>query len=294
MFKLLRPQFLIAGLFLNVLGAALATHLGVTFDLAKFLMLQLVISSAQLAGAVANEYADVKTDAVNGYRTCFSGGSGEYALGRIGRRAVVALAAFWTCAGMLGALVLTFVLGTGLASFGLMVLGILLALAYSMSPFRLSYRGVGGPAMAGMVSFLAPATSFLVQHGSWDGSVIVLTAPIMFQMIGLMMVVEYPDFEADRVAGKRNLVVRLGRDRAWRLGIMMLVLGAVSGMLGAIAGVVTYASLALALILVVEAAVFVEMERLVRSKPSFFWSTGGTAGFYILAMAVAAAILSGA
>lgn len=291
--KLLRPQFLVAGLFLNLLGAAVAAHLGSDIDVTKLLTFQLIISSCQLAGAVANEYADTGTDAINKNRTWFSGGSGEYALGRIGRRAVIALGVFWTVSAFVGMSVLSFLLGGGVGLFALMIVGLVLTLGYSVRPLRFSYRGAGELTMGAMVSFLGPTASFLAQHGSWDNSILAVTIPLVFQMMALMMVVEYPDFEADSVAGKRNLVVRLGRDRAWAFGIAMLFLGAVSALIGMALGLPSTAAVAMALILLLEIAFFWGVQGIVRRKPSFFWSTAGVSGFYILAIGATAIILAG-
>ncbi len=291
--RLLRPQFLIAGLFLNLLGAAVAAHLGSDISLVRLLTFQLVISSCQLAGAVANEYADTGTDAINKNRTWFSGGSGEFALGRISRRAVIALGVFWTMSAIAGMSLLSFSLGGGLGLFALMIVGLVLTLGYSIRPLMLSYRGAGELTMGAMVSFLGPTASFLAQHGSWDNSILAVTIPLVFQMMALMMVVEYPDFEADSVAGKRNLVVRLGRDRAWEFGIVMLLLGAVSALLGTALGLPSTAAVAMALILLLEIAFFWGVRGIVRRKPSFFWSTAGVSGFYILAIGATAFILAG-
>ncbi len=291
--KLLRPQFLIAGLALNLLGAAVAAHLGSDISLSKLLAFQLVISSCQLAGAIANEYADTGTDAINKNRTWFSGGSGEFALGRISRRAVIALGVFWTMSAIAGMSILSFLLGGGVGLFILMSVGLVLTLGYSVEPLKLSYRGAGELTMGAMVSFLGPTASFLAQHGSWDNSILAVTIPLVFQMMALMMVVEYPDFEADSVAGKRNLVVRLGRDRAWTFGIAMLILGAALALFGMELGLPAAAAVAMALILLSEVAFFWGVRAIVRRKPSFFWSTAGVSGFYILAIGATAVLLAG-
>ena len=291
--KLLRPQFLVAGLFLNLLGAAVAAHLGSDISLSKLLTFQLIISSCQLAGAVANEYADIGTDAINRNRTWFSGGSGEFALGRISRRIVIALGVIWTASAIAGMSVLSFLLGGGFDLFALMIIGLVLTLGYSVRPLRLSYRGVGELTMGAMVSFLGPTASFLAQHGSWDNSILAATIPLVFQMMALMMVVEYPDFEADSVAGKKNLVVRLGRDRSWAFGIVMLLLGAASALIGMALGLPSIVAVAMALILLLETAFFWGVHGIVRRKPSFFWSTAGVSGFYILAIGATAALLAG-
>ena len=293
LFKILRPQFLIAGLFLNLLGIALAVHLGTAIDWGKAALFQVLVSSAQLAGAVVNEYADVATDSINKNRTWFSGGSGVFAKGLLGRNTVIAMAVILTAVNIAAMMMFAFVYETGLLALVFMIVGLVLALGYSLRPFMLSYRGIGELTMAFMVSFLTPTTSFLVQHGSWDNTALSLSVPIVFQMLALMMVVEYPDYEADRTANKRNLVVRLGRDRAWRLGLVFLVIGAATALSGMLFGMTAPLSVLVAAILGAEAAVFWKLEKRVRTNPAYWWATAGTSGFYILVLASAAAILAG-
>ncbi len=270
----------------------MAVHLGTNIDWVKAAVFQLLVSSAQLAGAVANEYADVATDSINKNRTWFSGGSGVFAKGFLNRNTVIALAVILTIVNITTMMTITFVFEAGPLVLTLMAIGLVLALAYSLRPFMFSYKGFGELTMAGMVSFLAPTTSFLVQHGSWDISALSLTVPIMFQMLALMMVVEYPDFEADKTANKRNLVVRLGRDRAWRLGLGFLVIGATTALMGTMSGMTESVSLLAAVILGAEAVLFWMLEKKVRANPAYWWATASTAGFYILVLASEAAVLA--
>ena len=270
----------------------MAVHLGSTIDWVKAAVFQLLVSSAQLAGAVVNEYADVATDSINKNRTWFSGGSGVFAKGMLRRNTVIALAVFLTIVNIAAMMTITFVFEAGPLVLTLMAIGLVLALGYSLRPLMFSYRGLGELTMAGMVSFLAPTTSFLVQHASWDSSALSLAAPIMFQMFALMMVVEYPDYEADKIANKRNLVVRLGRDRAWRLGLGSLVMGAATALAGMIFGLTSFLSMLVAAILGAEAVIFWMLEKRVRANPAYWWATAGTAGFYILVLASAAVALA--
>ena len=270
----------------------MAVHLGSTIDWVKAGVFQLLVWSAQLAGAVVNEYADVATDSINKNRTWFSGGSGVFAKGFLGRNTVIALAVFLTIVNIAAMMTITFVFEAGPLVLTLMAIGLVLALGYSLRPLMFSYRGAGELTMAGMVSFLAPTTSFLVQHGSWDSSTLSLAVPIMFQMLALMMVVEYPDYEADKTANKRNLVVRLGRERAWRLGLGFLVMGAATALAGMMFGLTASVSVLVAAILGAEAVLFWMLEKRVRANPAYWWATAGTAGFYILVLASAAAVLA--
>lgn len=292
--KLLRPQFLIAGLSLNALGIAVAMFAGSSFDFEKALVFQLIVTSLQLAGATANEYADVESDRLNKNRTWFSGGSGVIASGELSRSfALEAALAFSLAALLLGVFLVT-AMGVSLLVLALVALGLVLALSYSLKPLRFAYNGAGEVSMAVMVSLLVPVSSFLVQHGSIDRVVVLASAPLVFQMLSLMMVVQYPDYEADLETGKRNMVVRLGRHRAWRMGILMLLVGAAASFLGGLTGLPGLAAGAVGTALVIEALLFASIERKLESRRVVFWSTAATCGFYVLAIGAMAALIASA
>ncbi|HWT05561.1 MAG TPA: prenyltransferase, partial [Xanthomonadales bacterium] len=92
-----------------------------------------------------------------------------------------------------------------------------LAWCYSAPPIRLAARGLGELDTALVVAVLVPFTGYAAFAGRLDeplSGVVTSTALAMFAM---MLCVELPDAGADRAAGKRNLVVRLGPARAWQL-----------------------------------------------------------------------------
>jgi 1,4-dihydroxy-2-naphthoate octaprenyltransferase len=58
------------------------------------------------------------------------------------------------------------------------------------------------------------AGTYLVQRGSLAPQVVWLSLPLGLLIAGFLCINEFPDYRADRVAGKRTLVVRLGPRRA--------------------------------------------------------------------------------
>jgi len=74
---------------------------------------------------------------------------------------------------------------------------------------------------------------------------------------------------------------------------VMLLLGAVSAVIGVALGLPSIAAFAMALVLLLETVFFWGIQGIVRRKPSFFWSTAGVSGFYILAIGATAIILAG-
>ncbi len=110
------------------------------------------------------------------------------------------------------------------------------AIFYEAPPIRWSYRGLGetvialsyGPAMVLGSLYLQTRT---VSFGALWASLV----PGLLIM-ALAVVNAIPDFHQDRLVGKRNLVVRLGRRRAVWLYLILAGLGLLAAAAGAAAG----------------------------------------------------------
>jgi 1,4-dihydroxy-2-naphthoate polyprenyltransferase len=97
------------------------------------------------------------------------------------------------------------------------LLGMALAYFYHAPPLRLSYRGLGEAAVALCYGPLICAGTYLVQRGRMRGEVVLLALPLGLLIAAFLLINEFPDAAADRGAGKRTLVVRLGRKEAARV-----------------------------------------------------------------------------
>jgi 1,4-dihydroxy-2-naphthoate octaprenyltransferase len=289
--KFFRPHFLAGGVFINLLGIALALSLGGSVDWSKAAAFQVLITSIQLAGAIANEYCDIRTDSINRNRTWFSGGSGEIPKGNVSTRLAAYLLVASATTAATSMVIIAFVFDADAILLLMMALGLVLGIGYSMAPLRFVYRGLGEPAMMVMLCFIAPAASFLLQFGQWDNSVLFVSTPLMFQILAFMMATEYPDLEADSTAGKRNWVVRFGRESAWRIAIGALMLGAASALASVFAGMPSMFAIGMAALLLGQALFFVAIEARVRAEPSYFWSTFAASGFFVSGITVSAGLL---
>jgi 1,4-dihydroxy-2-naphthoate octaprenyltransferase len=85
---------------------------------------------------------------------------------------------------------------------------------YHAPPLRLSYRGLGELAVATCYGPLIVAGAYLVQRREVDRAVLLASLPLGLAVGAFLWINEFPDCAADRAAGKRTLVVRLGRPRA--------------------------------------------------------------------------------
>jgi 1,4-dihydroxy-2-naphthoate polyprenyltransferase len=148
-------------------------------------------------------------------RTDFSGGKRVLVDELLTRRQTWAIAAAFSAGGLcLGALI---VFGREPTVFWLGTAALILGWSYHGPPLRLAYRGLGeldvvliyGPAIA--------MATYAMLTGTYSLEVVWASMPLGLFIAAFLWVNEFPDYQADLGAGKRNLVVRLGKFRASRL-----------------------------------------------------------------------------
>jgi 1,4-dihydroxy-2-naphthoate octaprenyltransferase len=147
-------------------------------------------------------------------RSPFSGGKRVIVDGLLTRRQTwtVAAVAYALSAGT-GALI---VLAREPRVLGLAASGVACAWFYHAPPLKLAYRGLGELAVAACYGPLIAAGVYLVQRGEVSAAVVLTAIPLGLAIGAFLWINEFPDYTADRAAGKRTLVVRLGRARASR------------------------------------------------------------------------------
>ncbi len=94
------------------------------------------------------------------------------------------------------------------------IIGVACAYVYHAPPLKLSYRGLGELAVALCYGPLIAIGTFLVQRGHVTTDVLLVSIPLGLLIGAFLWINEFPDYAADTAAGKRTLVVRLGRQRA--------------------------------------------------------------------------------
>ncbi len=163
-----------------------------------------------MAVNILNEWSDMRTgiDLVT-ERTPFSGGSGTLPAGRMSRRA--ALVFGLVCAGIGLVIGVWFLREVGWVLLPLVVAGAVSVLAYTDFLARI---GIGEIA-AGFGLGAGPVVGVaLVQDGSWSAAAGWAAIPAFFMTLNLLLLNEFPDEQADREGGRRNLVILLGRRAA--------------------------------------------------------------------------------
>lgn len=207
-----RPQFLSVTVVAVLVGLAGAAAGDVPIDWARAALTTLGALLVHAGANVVNDYHDRDADAGNTERLYpFTGGSRMIQEGRLAAREIAGYG--------YGLLAATVAVGVVLALAGrpqlwlIGALGLLLAVAYSAPPLRLSARGVGEFVIAAAWLLVVVGTD-VVQRGSWSVMPLAAGMPIALLVAAILHAAGFPDRAADAAAGKNTIVVRLGPRRA--------------------------------------------------------------------------------
>jgi len=156
-------------------------------------------------------------------RTAFSGGKRVMVDELLTRGQTWAVAAIFGGTGLLLGAVIVFVREPLAVVIG--VFGALLGWSYHGPPLKLVYRGLGELDVVICYGPLIVLSTYLIQTHELSWPVFWLSLPLGLFIAAFLWVNEFPDYEADRGAGKRNLVARLGRRAASRVLPWIYALG---------------------------------------------------------------------
>lgn len=118
-------------------------------------------------------------------------------------------------------LYLTWIAGPAVIVIG--IASIAAGLAYTGGPFPLAYNGLGDVFVMAFFGFVAVGGTAFVQAGYVPGTAWVASIPIGALATAILVVNNVRDVEGDARAGKRTLVVRLGRAGGVREYALLLV-----------------------------------------------------------------------
>ena len=209
-----RLPFHSVGVLPCVLGTVIAWRDSYAIDWGIVALAVLAVICIMAATYLSGEYYDYPADSANTGYNRFSGGSRVLQKGLVSRRRVLPAAIVALCmAGAIG-LVIQFVFKTGPLTIPLGVLGMVCGFFYSSNPFRWAYRGVGEMLIFVCYGWLTVNTAYYLQTGRFDLAPTLASIPIGISIFLVIFINEFPDYDSDRGAGKNNMVVRLGLERA--------------------------------------------------------------------------------
>jgi 1,4-dihydroxy-2-naphthoate octaprenyltransferase len=234
-----RPSFHLVGVLPFILGSMLASRQDGSFRWDVFALGAVGVVLVMLTTYLAGEYWDYAEDSLSARRgpSRFAGGSQVIQRGLLPRHA-----ALWSSLGcMLFAIAVGLILqlgyGTGFWTLPLGLLGIFGGFFYSARPIRWVSRGFGEVWIALCYGWLPVAVGYYLQTGGLVLLIHWVAAPIGLSIFNVILLNEFPDYQADFTAGKTNLAVRLGLDRASRLYGLLTIVGWVTVMLSINRGV---------------------------------------------------------
>ena len=206
--KALRAPFLAGSLVPVIIGAAYALS-SKTFSFWLLLICAVGIIGLHLGANLLNDYFDARgSDPINMRVTPFSGGSRAIQDGELAPRMVLFMALFFFAIGFTVGIWLICLNRPLVIPIGLLGLGA--GWAYSAPPLQLMSRGWGEAVIFIAFGPLVTLGTYYVMSGSLSWPAFVIGVPQGFFIAGVIWINQFPDYEADRRANKRNLVVKLG------------------------------------------------------------------------------------
>jgi 1,4-dihydroxy-2-naphthoate octaprenyltransferase len=191
-------------------GLLLALNDGHTFSFINFALALSGVWAFHIGTNLINDYYDYvfKTDVVNRVQTPFSGGTRVIIDGLLRPAAVRNVAIAWFFIGFVPLGILSYL--TGIPILILALIGSFSGWFYSAPPFKFAYRGLGELFIGLNFGPFILATAFYSQARTFTPDALFVSLIIGLFSFAIITVNEFPDYEADRETGKRNLVVRLG------------------------------------------------------------------------------------
>jgi 1,4-dihydroxy-2-naphthoate octaprenyltransferase len=215
--------FLYAGLLPYLLGAAWAYAIAGSFDVAIFWSGLGGVVLAVIGVEAFNEYFDARmgTDRVFNPKDLPPISDAVFWLGVAAFAGALAVGIYLTARG-------------GWPIFFFALLGGMAAIFYEAPPIRWSHRGLGELVIALSYGPWMVLGSLYLHARTVSWAAFCASLVPGFLIMSLAVVNTIPDFHQDRLVGKRNLVVRVGRERAVWLYLTL----AAAGLCVALAGVI--------------------------------------------------------
>jgi 1,4-dihydroxy-2-naphthoate octaprenyltransferase len=210
-----RPPFHIVGILPFILGSFLAYRLTSLFNLEVFILGVSGVIMIMLSTYHAGEYFDYRGDILSNqlHKNQFAGGSRILPSGKL-----PPAIALWTSvitflvAAAIG-IILQFVYKTGTYTLVLGALGAFPGFFYSTPPVRLVKRGIGEIFIGFCYGWLPVASAYYIQTGTIAPIIHWLGIPIGLSVFNVILLNEFPDYEADKATDKKNLLYRAGKQK---------------------------------------------------------------------------------
>lgn len=217
-----RLRFFTASLLPLLLGAVIAREEGAISSWRWLLVFGVVLTAHAASNLLNDLYDDLYgTDRINEHYSPFNGGSRVLQEELISRAVLMRAIRLCYAVGILCLLLLSQagggwgVLILGLAGFGC-------GYFYSAPPFRLAGTSYGELLVGLAFGPLLVLGTTMGLTGVFKPEALLVSLPVGVLITGVILINEFPDYQADRATGKNTLVVRLGKERCFR-GLALLL-----------------------------------------------------------------------
>jgi 1,4-dihydroxy-2-naphthoate polyprenyltransferase len=213
----IRPRTLPAALAGVITGSALAWRDG-HFRLLPALTAMMIALLLQIGSNLVNDVSDFEKGADAGPRL------GPQRVTQSGlltpRQVKIGTAAVFGLAVLLG---LSFVFSVGWLVIPIGATAILAAITYTAGPYPLGYHGLGELFVFIFFGIAAVTGTYFVQSGSVSLIAWLMSLPVGFIIMGILVVNNLRDIDADKLAGKNTLAARFGSGFAKSEYLFLLV-----------------------------------------------------------------------
>ena len=220
---LARPPFHTVGVLPFLLGTILAWQLEGVFRLDIFLWGTFGVILVLFTTYFAGEYWDYdeNTIAMKLHKSRFAGGSRVLQKGLLSPKVALWSSIIFLIIAAIMGLILQFIYKTGILTIPFGFIGLLGGFFYSTHPIRWVRTGFGELWIAFCFGWLTVAVGYYLQTGTISPIIHWIAIPIGLTIYNVILLNEYPDYIADKKTEKNNIVVRMGRERAIYLYIII-------------------------------------------------------------------------
>ena len=237
--KELRAPFLSASVLPIVLGGVLVPGWDKAGKLLLFALIILCGSLIHLASNTMNDYFDFKSgsDSPDTCKTPFSGGSGLMVEKLLVPGEVLILSICLLALAALTACVILY-LSPGPPLFILLfgAAGVFLGYIYTAPPFSFVYRGLGELTIFLAFGPLTVCATYYILSGNISISPFLYPLAPGIMTTAILWINQFPDYETDKRAKKKTLVVQIGLSRSRYIYFILIALTATTLVVGSLYG----------------------------------------------------------
>jgi 1,4-dihydroxy-2-naphthoate octaprenyltransferase len=234
-----RPPFHLVGILPFLLGTFLAYRMDSVFNPEVFVLGVSGVILIMLSTYHAGEYFDLREDAISArnHDNPFAGGTRVLLRTKMSPHVALVTSMISILAAAAVGIILQFVYQTGPYTLLLGSLGGIPGFFYSTKPVRLVKRGLGEIFIGFCYGWLPVASAYYIQTGSIAPVIHWMWLPIGFSIFNVILLNEFPDYEADIATGKKNLLFRIGKPKGKTVFVIFNFLTCVTMMISPVWGV---------------------------------------------------------